>query len=129
MLLSALADLGAEHQIASRSLQRLATHAARGLGADVLTIRLLDGHARWLVLAAGVGMPKTLRVELRRIVVDAPIGRALVRRGRRVVWAHPAPARVPTIWLLGTEIRSTPGRGCRLLVSCPIEVARARTAG
>jgi signal transduction histidine kinase len=27
------------------------------------------------------------------------------------------------------ELRSSPGRGCRLLVSCPIEVTRARTAG
>jgi signal transduction histidine kinase len=27
------------------------------------------------------------------------------------------------------EIRSSPGQGCRLLVSCPIEVTRARIAG
>lgn len=100
-LLSALADLGGEHQIGTRALQRLATKAARAVGAEVLTIRLMDGQARWLVLAASVGMPKTLRLELHRLVVDATLGRALVRRGRRVVWAHPAPARVPTIWLLG----------------------------
>lgn len=100
-LLAALADLGAEHQIGTRSLQRFASTAARAVGADVLTIRLIDGQARWLVLAASVGMPKTLRLELRRLMVDAALGRTLVRRGRRVVWAHPAPARVPTIWLLG----------------------------
>lgn len=114
-LLAALADLGGEHQIGTRSLQRFASKAARAVGADVLTVRLIDGQARRLALAASVGMPKTLRLELHRLMVDAGLGLASMRE--RVEHLHGE-----------MHLRSSPGRGCRLSVSCPIEVKRARTA-
>lgn len=116
--MAALADISGEHQLGARNLQRLATQVARGLGAGVVTIRLLDASARWLELTAGVGLTKGLRLELRRILVDSAIGHRIVRRARRFVWAHPAPATIPTIWLLGMARL----RGAGVLV--PIRVGK-----
>ncbi len=99
--LSALAEFGDEKRAGARHLKRLCAQVARGLGASVVTIRVVDPSDRWLDLTASVGLPKALRTELKRVAVDSAPGRSLMRTSRRVVWAHPAPTTIPKTWLLG----------------------------